>query len=196
MKTTDEHHNFYLKTDVLLLADAFEKLICVCSEHYWLDPFHHFNSPGLIWGTLLKKSGVELELISDTDMYFFVEKGIRGDICYSALKDKAKLVINTWNRIIMVSEANISRILMQIIFYGWTMNQYRPYCGFRWLKQKWIDGFDVISISENILHGYILAADLEYPDELHGLHNDFPLVPTKVEIVCSMLPRSCNDIAN
>ena len=34
MKTTDEHHNLYLKTDVLLLADAFEKLICVCSEHY------------------------------------------------------------------------------------------------------------------------------------------------------------------
>ena len=34
MKTTDKHHNLYLKTDVLLLADAFEKLICVCSEHY------------------------------------------------------------------------------------------------------------------------------------------------------------------
>ena len=80
MKTTDKHHNLYLKTDVLLLADAFEKLICVCSEHYWLDHFHYFSSPGLIWGALLKMSGVELELISDTDMYFFVEKGIRGDI--------------------------------------------------------------------------------------------------------------------
>ena len=61
-------------------------------------------------------------------------------------------------------------------------------------KMNWL--VDVNSISKNILHGYILDADLEYPYELHGLHNDFPLVPAKVEIVCSMLPRSCNDIAN
>ena len=99
------------------------------------------------------------------------------------IKDAAKLAINTWNRIIMVSEANILRILMKVIFYGWTMSQYLPYCWFRWLKQKWIDGFDVNSVSENILHGYILDADLEYPDELHGLHNDFPLVPAKLEFV-------------
>ena len=59
--------------------------------------------------------------------------------------------------------------------YGWAMSKYLPYNGFKWLKQNEIDKFDVNSTSENSSIGYILEVDLEYPDELHDLHNNYPL---------------------
>ena len=34
-----------------------------------------------------------------------------------------------------------------------------------------------MSVSDKITIGYVLEIDLKYPDELHELHNDFPLAP-------------------
>ena len=48
-KAMDNYHDLYLKTDVLLLADVFEKFINTCLKHYGLDPCHYFSSPGLNW---------------------------------------------------------------------------------------------------------------------------------------------------
>ena len=42
-----------------------------------------------------------------------------------------------------------------------------------------VDNFDVNSVSGNSPVGYILEVDLEYPEELHVLHNDYPLAPKK-----------------
>ena len=72
----------YLKTDVLLLYDVFEKFISLYLEYYCLDPCHYFSSPGLSWDAMLKISGVKLEKISDIDVHLFVEKGMRGVISY------------------------------------------------------------------------------------------------------------------
>ena len=60
------------------------------------------------------------------------------------------------------------------------MCSYLLYTGFKWLKN--VDNFDVNSISENSPIGYILNVDLEYPDELYALHNDYPLAPEKLAI--------------
>ena len=57
------------------------------------------------------------------------------------------------------------------------MSQYFPYGGFKWLNWRKIARLDAKSISKNSLTGYVLGADLEYPDELHELHNDYPLAP-------------------
>ena len=76
------------------------------------------------------------------------------------------------------------------------MSQYLPYSGFKWLNRGKIDNFDVNSISENSSDGYILEVDLEYPDELHELHNDYPLAPEKLEISHNMLSNYCSSIAS
>ena len=80
--------------------------------------------------------------------------------------------------------------------YGRAMSQYLSYIGFKWLNQKEIDKFDVNLISENSFDGYILEVDLQYPDELHELHNDYPLAPEKLEINYDMLSKYCGNIAN
>ena len=62
----------------------FEKFIKTCLDYYRLDLCHCFSSPGLSWDAMLKMTGVELELISDIDMYSFIEKGMRDSISYIA----------------------------------------------------------------------------------------------------------------
>ena len=74
------------------------------------------------------------------------------------------------------------------------MSQYLPYSGFKWLNRGKVDNFDVNSVGENSPTGYILEVDLEYPDELHALHNDYPLAPKRLEIIHNMLSNYCNSI--
>ena len=78
--------------------------------------------------------------------------------------------------------------------YGWAMSGYLPYGGFKWLKN--VDGFDVNSINKKSPIGYILEVDLEYPDELHELHNDYPLAPEKLAVSSDMLSKYCKKIAD
>ena len=52
--TFEDFHNHYLKKDVLLLADVFEKFIFTCLKFYELDPCHYFSAPGLSWDAMLK----------------------------------------------------------------------------------------------------------------------------------------------
>ena len=75
------------------------------------------------------------------------------------------------------------------------MSQYLPYGGFIWLGQKKIDKFYVNSVAENNSNGYILEVDLDYPDELHELHNDYPLAPEKLEGNDDILSEFCSEIA-
>ena len=63
MNTMGDYHDLYLKTDVLLLADMFEKFTKTCLYYYGLDPCHYFSSPGLSWDALLKMTGIKLDLI-------------------------------------------------------------------------------------------------------------------------------------
>ena len=75
-----DYHDLYVATDTLLLADVFENFRNVCQEKYGLDPAHYYSAPGLRWDALLKKTGVELELLTDLDMDLFIERGMRGGI--------------------------------------------------------------------------------------------------------------------
>ena len=80
--------------------------------------------------------------------------------------------------------------------YGWAMSQYLLYSGFKWLNREEINTFDVNSIGENSSDGYILEVDLEYVDELHELHNDYPLASEKLKISHNMLLNYRSSIAN
>ena len=80
--------------------------------------------------------------------------------------------------------------------HGWAISQYLPYSEVKLLNQKEIDGFCLNSIEKNSSIEYILEVDLTYPDELHELHNDYPLAPEKIEISQNMLSEYCSNIAD
>ena len=132
MNTMGDYHDLYLHTDILLLADVFEKFINLCLEYYRLYPCHYFSSPGLSWDAMLKMTGIGLELISDIDIHLFIEKGMRGCISYIAKRhSKANnkymqsYDVNKPSKLIMYFDENN--------LYGWAMSQYLPHSGFKWL---------------------------------------------------------------
>ena len=92
-KNMGDYHDHYLRKDVLLLADIFQKFIDTCMKFYGLDPCHYLNSPGLSWDAILKMNEIELEKISDIGKYLFIEKRLTGGIC-TLLKDMLKEITN------------------------------------------------------------------------------------------------------
>ena len=81
IKNLGEYHDLYVQCDTFLLADVFENFRNKCIEIYELDPAHFLSAPGLAWQACLKKTKVELELLTNIDMLLMVEKGIRDGIC-------------------------------------------------------------------------------------------------------------------
>ena len=193
LKNMGEYHDLYLKSDILLLVDVFENFRKTCLEYYKLDPCHYFTSPGLSWDAMLKMTDIKLELITDIDMFQFIEKGMRGGISYIANRyGKAN---NKYMKAYKKDEP--SKYIMYLDannLYGWAMSQYLPTGGFRWMTQKQIDKIDLNKYNEESKKGLILEVDLKYPKDLHDLHNDYPLAPEKIKVKKEMLSNYCETI--
>ena len=83
----------YVQRDTLLLTDVFENFRNKCIKIYELDPAHFLSASGLPWQACLKKTEVEVELLTNNDVLLMVEKGTRGGIC-QAIHDMLKQTIN------------------------------------------------------------------------------------------------------
>ena len=83
LENLGDYHDLYAQSDTLLLADVFNNFRDVCLKEYELDPAHFLSLPGLAWQACLKKTNIELELLTDCDMLLMVEEGKRGAICHS-----------------------------------------------------------------------------------------------------------------
>ena len=75
------------------------------------------------------------------------------------------------------------------------MSQYLPTGGFKWLTEKQINNLNLTKYQEDSNKGLILEVDLEYPEGLHDLHNDYPLAAEKVKVSPNMLSNYCKNIA-
>jgi len=183
IKNLGEYHDLYLKTDVLLLSDVFENFRETCLHHYQLDPCHYMTSPRLAWDAMLKMTKIELELISDINQQLFIEKGLRGGISYIAhrfAKSNNKY-ISDYNP---EKEDSYLMYLDANNLYGWAMCQHLPIRHFKWLNPEIVN---LPSYHENSDKGLILEVDLEYPEELHQAHNDYPFAPEKLIVTNEML---------
>ena len=141
---------------------------------------------------MLKMTGVKLEKILDIDKYIVIEKGLRGGNCYIAKRytkanNKYKNYYHPKKPSTFITYVDMNN------FYGWAMSEYLPYAGVKCLEN--IDEFDMNLISEKCPIGYFLEVGLEYPDELHKLHNDYHLAPEKIAASSDMLSNYCKIIA-
>ena len=174
MELFEDYHNLYNETDVLLLADVFESFRNICIKNYKLDPAHYYTAPGLAWDACLKMTGVKLELLSDIDMLLMVEKGIRGGV--SMITNRYGKANNKY----MGDKFNPSEPSKYLTYldannlYGAAMSMKLPTHGFKWMNKYELNNLENYSC--------ILEVDLEYPKELHDLHNDYPLAPEQIEV--------------
>ena len=180
-ETLGDYSDLYCRTDVLLLADVFQTFRRTCQEQYGLDPAQYYTSPGLSWDALLKKTGVELELLTDYDQHLFIEKGMRGGISM-ALKRHAGAnnpMVEGYDpgrpssHILYLDENNL---------YGWAMSQYLPTSGFRWVDDCRQLAKTIAEHPADSPEGYILEVNLEYPEDLHDAHNSYPLAPGRMVV--------------
>ena len=134
MKNMGDYHDHYLKKDVLLLADVFEKFVDTCLKYYKLDPCHYFSAPGLSWDAMLKMTGIKFEKVSDIDQYLSIQKGTRGGISFIAKK-----YVKANNKYMSDYDSNKQSTFITYLdknnLYGWAMSEYLPYSEFEWLKQ-------------------------------------------------------------
>ena len=124
---------------------------------------------------MLLKTGIELDLISDMDMYLMIEKGIRGGMTQVSLKH----AIANNKYMTSFDKQQASTYLMYLDannLYGLAMSKHLPDKNFKWCHTTFSTKY-ILNYDETSDTGYILNADLEYPPELHDLHSDCPLAP-------------------
>ena len=188
IKTMGEYHDLYLGSDV------FESFRKTCLQYYRLDPCHYFTSPGLSWDAMLKMTNIKLELMTDVDMFQFIEKGMRGGVSY--IENRYRKANNKYMK--EYDEKAPSKYIMYLDtnnLYGWAMSQHLPTGNFKWMTDKEIKTIDLEKYKADGKKGLILEVDLEYPQELHDLHNDYPVRTEKVRVSNDMLSGYCRKIA-
>ena len=110
---------------MVLLADVFNNFRDMCIKDYELDPAHFLSLPGVAWQACLKKTNIELELLTDYNMLLMVEEEITGGICHSIhryAKAKNKYMKNYNNN----EESSYIQYLDANNLYGWAMPKKLP----------------------------------------------------------------------
>ena len=182
LENLGDYYDLYVQSDTLLLPDVFENVRDMCIKKHEVDPAHFLSLLGVAWQACLKKTDVELELLTDNDMLLMVEEGVRGGICHSIhryTKANNKYMKNCNNN----EESSYIQYLDANNLYGWAMSKKLPVNGFKWLDSDKINEDFIKNYSENNNKGYILEVDLKYPKGLHKLHSDLPFLSERMKLI-------------
>ena len=162
LKNLGDYHDLYVQRDTLLLADVFNNFRDMCIKEYELELAHFLSLPGLAWQACLKKTNIELELLTDYDILLMVEEGIGGGICHSIhryAKANNKYMKNYNNN----EESSYIQYLDANNLYGWLMSKKLPVNGFKGTDNNKINEEFIKNYNENDKKGYIFEVDVKYP---------------------------------
>ena len=135
-------------------------------NHYGLDPAWYFSAPGLACDATLKITKIELELLSDPDMLLMIESGIRGGIATISHRHAKANNEYMGTEFDPAEETKFISYLDANNLYGWAMSKQLPTSGFKCKSDDELDDWKHLSC--------FLEVDLEYPEDLHDLHHDYP----------------------
>ena len=179
-KNLGDYNDHYLRIDVLLLCDIFERFRSHCHKIYKIDPAHCYTAPSLAFNAMLKTVKRPLPLLTDYNKLLMIESGIRGGFC-----NVSKRHVVASNRYTS-RDPNIDGLPENYLLYidannlyGWSMSQYFPDGNFEWVKTSNLFSLrnKIPTHPDDAAYGYILEVDLEIPNHLHDKFSDFPLCP-------------------
>ena len=151
----------------------------ICLEIYEHDPARFLTTPGK---AALKKTKVKLDLLIDINMFLMVEKGIRGGICH-VIDRYGKTNNKCMKNFDKNKESSYLEYWDLNNLYGWVISQKFPVNDFKWVDDIFELNEDFIkSYNDTSDKGYFLEVDVQYPENLHNLHNDLPFLPESTEI--------------
>ncbi|XP_032308194.1 uncharacterized protein LOC116655115 [Drosophila ananassae] len=168
--------DLYLKQDVLILADVFEYFRFLCQKNYDVDPTNCTTKAELSWDAMLKVTEVNLDLISDPNMYDFLKRGTRGPLIHSSpgiVSANNKYMRNFSRRLPSKYLACIEAKNLT----DWAMSQPLPLSNFRFLNKDEIEKIDFQNVPHDGSIGYMLEVDLKYPAALYNSHRSLPFCP-------------------
>ena len=164
IKNGEEMTQLYLKSDVILLTDVFEKFIKISIEEYGINPLYCVSLPGYTWQCGLKYTNIEIQTLQDEDLILLLENNIRGGIS-SVMGDR--YIKSDDNKKILYIDANN--------LYGHSMSQYLPYDEIKFDKNVELE--DILNTLDDSDIGYFVEADLLYPDNIKEKTKNFPFCP-------------------
>jgi len=177
-KTLKDYHDLYLTLDVTLLADVFENFRNMALREYKV------GSSRICLKLCTKMSKVELELITDPNKFLFIENSIRRGI--STISHRYAKVNN---KCMSDFDPNLSSQFHIYLdannLYGYALSQPLPVGKFCFLDDP--ENFDVDAVDCDGANGYVMEVDLECPDNLHDVHNDYHLASEHMTVTNDML---------
>ena len=161
IKNGKELTELYLKSDVILLADVFEKFIEISVDEYGMNPLYCVSLPGYTWQCGVKYTDINLQTLQDKEMILLLENNIRGGIS-SVMGDR--YIKSDDNKKILYIDANN--------LYGHPMSQYLPYDEIKFDNNVTLE--DIINTPDDSDIGYFVEVDLKYPDSIKQKTKNFP----------------------
>ena len=175
-----DYHNIYLKSDVLLLSDIWDNFRKINYFNYELDTAYYYTCPGLSFDAMLKHTKIELELLTDLNMFKMVESGIRGGISQISHRH-AKANNKYMSTYDETKEDSYIIYLDANNLYGYSMLQHMPIGKFEWNNEEWITD-KILNLDDKGETGYLFDVNISYPVELHDKFNQYPPLPINMSI--------------
>ena len=199
LQTFGELHDLYLQVDVYGLADVFEAYRAMAMHEYGLDPVGFVSSPAMFWKAMLKKTEARLELLCDVEKYTFVERAKRGGLCMITQRS-----VEANNEYLEHYDPDAPSTYIRYLdannLYGWAMSQPLPLRGFAFEDphddvERWVA--HILESDWMGASGAFFEVTMDYPEEIHDAHYDFPLAPDNIKVEKKLLsPFSCSLLDN
>ena len=175
IKDGGELTRLYCKSDVILLADVFEKFVKVSTEEYKTNPPYCVSLPGYTYQFALKYTNIKLQTLQDKNLILLIENNIGGGI--SSVMSDRYVKSDEIKKIFYMDATNL---------YGHSMSQFLPYDEIEmWHGHpdkywKWLD--EILNTPDDSEIGYFLEVDLKYPDSIKEKTKCFSFCPENKKI--------------
>jgi hypothetical protein len=172
---------FYMLLDTVLLSAFFTKYRQLTYRKYGLEVCHFWSAPGLSFKAAFKFTKAKVQLLSDPDMYQFFERQTRGGFTFIGKRYSEANVPGSSTYNPSLPEKHILNLDVNAL-YSHEMQKKLPISEFEWVTAGELERIDWTNLDEEADVMYTVCVDLDYPEELHDKHDEFPCAVEKMAV--------------